>query len=446
VLILAPTRDLAKQVFAVIELFVPLQPFIVPLVLTGGSSTVDDDLKCIHDNHPNILIATPGRLHELISIAQNPLFKSLELLVVDEADRIMDLGEESHLSVIFQSIPKQRRTGLFSATLNQALQEIIKIGLRNPIFLRIQTKTAIPTELNNFYCIADRNYKLAQLISFLNGEAINAKVIIFVLTGAIVDYFYEVLKLLMGESRMIYPMHGQMRQSDRDQSLEDFRASSHGILIATDVAARGIDIPDVDWILQFDPPQDHKMFVHRIGRTARIGRTGKAVIFLRDHEEAYVDFMDIQDVPMSEMVIEVPPESEQVLASIRDFSKGNEPFYRKSILAMVSYARAYGEHRLKLLLRKKEVDFVALGNSFGLVRLPVMPELKDNSAAKEYNERFSEYAEPYKSGDQKMAERAEKEKREKAAKKRKKQRTSEEENVMYQRLHRSGGFRPRQRK
>jgi ATP-dependent RNA helicase DDX55/SPB4 len=266
-------------------------------------------------------------------------------------------------------------------------------------------------------------------------------VIIFALTGAIVEYFVPAFRIVMGAGRPILPLHGQMREGDRERSLADLRAIDNAILVATDVADRGIDIPDVDWIIQFDPPQDPNMFVHRVGRTARIGKKGSALLFLREHEDAYVDSVMNQQVDITERMIAVPPNADDVLESIRLFAKDDENFHKKSIMAMVSYARAYGEHRLKLLLRKKEVDFVALGNSFGLVRLPVMPELKDNPAAREYNAKYADYAERYKKTAAQEAATAKREKEEKA-KKKKKKRTAEEEIVLYQQRHRKGAWIP----
>ena len=446
VLVLLPTRPLAKQVASVAEKFLSAHPYVRMQLMTGGTDSVEDDLAQLNANKPNLMIATPGRLNELLSITGAIIFRGVELFVVDEADKILQDGMAAHLSTIFDAIPRQRRTGLFSATLTQALQEIIRAGMRNPIFLKIKSEGAIPEELTNFYSVVDPNYKLTQLVGFLRNEVKDEKAIVFVLTGDIVDYFTDVLKLLLGDDRPILPLFGKLKQAERERNLEEFRNAEKAILVATDVAARGLDIPDVDWILQFDPPQDHNMFIHRVGRTARIGKKGYALVFLREHEDAYVDFMKQQDVDMVEREVAVPEDSDEMLMKLREVAKTNESFYKKSILAMVSYARAYGEHRLKLLLRKKEVDFVALGNSFGMVRLPVMPELKEQQArVLEYNTRYHEYADPYKTLDAKQEERERREKAEKR-KQKKKQRTAEEEIIMYQQRHRKGAFRPHKKK
>ncbi|OHS99057.1 DEAD/DEAH box helicase family protein [Tritrichomonas foetus] len=431
VLILVPTRELAKQILDVFTQFIQFHPFIKPQLLIGGSNA-SEDYEIYKQNPPNTLIATPGKLHDFITLLPSTAFRRLELFIVDEADQILKNGMEHHLTAIFQALPKQRRTGLFSATLTQALLKITHAGMRNPVFLRIKNDGATPVELVNFYSIVDPDYKLVQLIEFIKKRTNNQKAIIFVLTGAIVEYFTDILLLFFEGTRPILPLFGQMSQADREKSLNAFRDTDEAILVATDIAARGIDIPDVEWIIQFDAPQDPKMFIHRVGRTARIGNTGNAILFLREDEDTYIDYMTNEKVEMNETEIEIPENADQVLNQIREHAKGNREFYQKGMRAMVSYARAYGEHKLKLILRKKKVDFVALGNSFGLVRLPAMPELKDKEKVAEYNDKYAEYNEPYKNDKPKVEQKP----------KKKKQLTADEENALYQLRHRKGGFRP----
>lgn len=442
VLILVPTRELAKQVLDVLTPFIQFHPFIKPQLLIGGC-TADEDYEKYKEIVPNIIIATPGKLHDFITLLPSNEFKRLELFIVDEADQILKNGLENHLTAIFQALPKQRRTGLFSATLTSELLKITHAGMRNPVFLRIKNEGATPVELVNFYTIVDPVYKLVQLILFLKNDVSNQKAIVFVLTGAIADYFTDVLRLFFGENdennenyRPILPLYGQMEQPDRDKSLSTFKDKENAILVATDIAARGIDIPDVEWIIQFDAPQDPKMFIHRVGRTARIGNTGNAILFLREAEDAYVDYMTNQKVDMRETEIEFDKDTaEEMLKKIRTHAMQTREFYEKGMRAMPSYARAYGEHKLKLLLIKKKVNFVDLGNSFGLVRLPAMPELKnDLEKVSEYNEKYAEFNEPYKNDKIDVKKKQQPQK--------KKHLTADEENALYQLRHRKGGFRP----
>lgn len=432
VLILVPTRELAQQVFDVISEFIEFHKFIAPQLLIGGSQVVED-IKKFNESPPNIVVATPGKLNEFIH-EMPAAFKGIQLFVVDEADQILKNGMEAQLTYIFESIPRQRRTGLFSATLTPALHEIIRTGMRNPVFLKINTATATPSELSNFYAIVDPNYKFTQLIHFLRTECRDSKIILFVLTGFIAEYFHDALNVILKDEFNTIAFYGKMSQNDRIEALQKFRDSKSSILIATDVAARGIDIPDIDWIVQYDAPQDWKMFIHRVGRTARIGNKGKAILFLREHEWCYVDFMASEKVVLLEREIGLPEDRDSILMAMREEGKNNSKFYEKSIRAMVSYARAYGEHKLNVVLRKKEVDWIALGNSFGLVRLPVMPEITDKEKAKEYNLKYAEYNVPYVKADAELPSDVSKPKK-------KKKKQDYDDDGVYQKKFRKG-FRP----
>jgi len=394
VLVLVPTRELAKQVFDVATKIASHIDGFIPQFMIGGSQVVED-IEHYNKIKPTILIGTPGKLRELID-SMNDIFKKIELFIIDEADQILQMGMEAHLTSIFQSIPRQRRTGLFSATMTPALHDIIKTGMRNPTFVRIKSSDSItPIELINFYAIVDPRKKFTQLVEFLRTRVAESKSIVFVLNGAIVDFFAETLRIALGSDTKVFPIHGKMKQNDRSANLNSFRECKSGILLATDVAARGIDIPEIEWIIQFDAPQNPSMFIHRVGRTARIGNSGNAILFLRDHEDAYVDFLGQDQITMQEMSIESPNDGDEIMQKIRQAISQSEALYIKSMKAMVSYVRSYSEHKLKLLLRLKQLDLVALGDSFGLIRLPIMPELRGKPGVEEFNSQFSEMAEPY---------------------------------------------------
>ena len=408
VLVLVPTRELAKQVFEVAKLISTVFDKFVPQCAIGGTQ-ISADLAAFEEIKPSILIGTPGKLHEMIESLPETVFKKLELFVVDEADQILNNGDSATLTKIFQSLPRQRRTGLFSATMNSALQEIIMTGMRNPAFIRIKSNDGLtPAELINFYSIVDPKYKFTQLVNFIRTKTKGAKAIIFVLNRQEVDFMNVTLKLILGEEYEIFPIHGKMSQRDRDVSLGSFRESQCGILLATDVAARGIDIPDIEWIVQYDAPQDPSMFVHRVGRTARIGHSGNAIIFLREHEDAYVDFVgSTQGVTMQELHLAVPEDADEILDKIRHAVAESEQNYLLSMKCMVAYVRSYGEHKLKLLMRLKELDLVALGESFGLIRLPGMPELRTpqyKPRVEEFNEMHHDLWEPYDKNDYKLTD------------------------------------------
>lgn len=210
---------------------------------------------------------------------------------MDEADRLLDLGFQNTLDNIFGLLPRQRRTGLFSATQTKEVQALIRAGLRNPVSVTVTEKTSqsTPLLLNNYYVITKDNGKLATLVNFLESED-TQKALLFLPTCACVDYWGCIFKSLFKSKLNVSALHGKMKEK-RSAVLENFRNSDKGLLLCTDVMARGIDIPEVDWVLQWDPPANASAFVHRIGRTARQGQEGSAVILLLQSEEAYVDFI-----------------------------------------------------------------------------------------------------------------------------------------------------------
>lgn len=304
--ILTPTRELATQITKIISVFTPHLPRKLCVSLVIGGRDIVQDNSALQDNGCNVLVATPGRLESVLETQTfiNP--RSLEVLVLDEADRLLELGFQISLNNILKYLPKQRRTGLFSATLTDEVEQLAKIGLRNPvkITVRVQYKSqgqqlvgtdgeapshqAIPSTLTNYYSIVNAEDKLFHLVNFLKQHK-DKKVIVFFLTCACVDYFYRILASYpeisalftpfnvealnavgVGDlvspdasKALLAPMHGKMTQSKRDNVYNTFRQAHAGALLCTDVAARGVDIPEVDWILQFDAPQNPDFFIHR---------------------------------------------------------------------------------------------------------------------------------------------------------------------------------------
>lgn len=161
----------------------------------------------------------------------------------------------------------------------------------------------------------------------------------------------------------------------RNQIFAKFRAMTAGVLVCTDVMARGVDIPDVNWVIQYDPPSSAKAFVHRCGRTARIGNTGHALIFLLPIEDSYVTFLGInQKAPMTQMG---KPESvNNCLPKVQKLAKKDRAILEKGSRAYVSFVQSYAKHECSMIFRIKDLDFGKLATGFGLLRIPKMPELK----------------------------------------------------------------------
>ncbi|XP_017796521.1 PREDICTED: LOW QUALITY PROTEIN: probable ATP-dependent RNA helicase DDX55 homolog [Habropoda laboriosa] len=381
-IIISPTRELAVQINEVLQKFLNNIPDLKQVLLVGGATITEDAEKL--KAAANIIVATPGRLEDIFSncksINMAMRVKSLEILILDEADRLLDLGFSATLDTILSYLPRLRRTGLFSATQTKELQQLIRAGLRNPALITVKEKANIstPSNLKNNYVIVNTEYKLSIMIDFIQREGTNKKYMIFLSTCACVDYFSHVIQAkLMLPSVQVFAIHGKMKNK-RYKVFNEFRRVKSGILICTDVMARGIDISEVDWVLQYDPPCSASSFVHRCGRTARIGNEGNALLFLLETEDAYVDFIKRnQKVDLEKIILEPCMISyEKCLKCMKDLQKHDRLLFDKANRAFVSYIQAYNKHECNLILRLKDIDLGKLAMSFGLLRMPRMPELK----------------------------------------------------------------------
>lgn len=295
-LVVTPTRELATQIAGVFESFMPSQ--LTQCLLIGGRD-LQTDIQCINEQGAQVVVATPGRLIDLLERVDSNLasaMRSLEVLVLDEADRLLELGFEQSINTILSYLPKQRRTGLFSATLTQDVKALIRAGMRNPVTITIRDKlsatdlTPTPKSLCNHYLICSPSAKFSKLLSFIN-QLSDKKIIVFFATCACVSYFSALTRRLC-PSLKILALHGKMK-SKRQKLFSEFSSLTSGVVMCTDVLARGVDFPAVDWVVQFDPPSSAKAFVHRCGRTARMGNVGNALVMLLPTERNYVEFLEL---------------------------------------------------------------------------------------------------------------------------------------------------------
>ncbi|XP_019938030.1 ATP-dependent RNA helicase DDX55 [Paralichthys olivaceus] len=383
-LVITPTRELALQISEVMQQFIQKFPQFTQILLIGGSNPIEDVEK-IKDRGANIVIATPGRLEDMFRRKEDGLdfggsVKSLDVLVLDEADRLLEMGFQASLNTILGHLPKQRRTGLFSATQTQELEKLVRAGLRNPVRITVKEKGVAaaaasqktPARLSNYYTLCRSEDKFNNLVAFLRQHK-HEKNLVFFSTCAGVEYYGRVLEALI-KKVTVCCIHGKMK-SKRNTIFADFRALKSGILVCTDVMARGIDIPDVNWVLQYDPPSSARAFVHRCGRTARIGNQGNALVFLLPMEETYVTFLSLnQQCPLQIM----PPIRDvvDVLPKVKAMSLADRAMFDRGMRAFVSYIQAYAKHECSLIFRIKDLDFASLARGFALLRLPKMPELR----------------------------------------------------------------------
>jgi ATP-dependent RNA helicase DDX55/SPB4 len=384
-LIISPTRELAQQIFDVIEVFLKELKQFNCILFVGGTQTAEDVNK-FEKNGANIIVATAGRLEDLITrtkINFKNHFKSLEILILDEADRLLDLGFSESLNTILKYLPKQRRTGLFSATQTDELNQLIKAGLRNPCYIQVKQKGCdaqkTPVGLNNYFINVNFDDKFHQLVEFLKTKT-QQKHIIFMSSCACVQYFSKILKHFLNENTnkdevKVLALHRKLK-GKRNEIFNEFKQLTKGILICTDILSRGIDIEDIDWVVQYDPPKTPSSFVHRCGRTARSGRVGNAIIFLLPNEDVYVNFILInQRVPLNEYDGQQNGSSyKETIKQIETLALKERELYEKGKEAFVSYIRAYSKHECSHLF---QINFGKLAFGFGLLHMPKMPELKN---------------------------------------------------------------------
>lgn len=390
-LILSPTRELSSQIYHVAQPFISTLSNVKSVLLVGGVE-VKSDVKKLEEEGANLLIGTPGRLFDIMQRMDLLDFRNLEILILDEADRLLDMGFQKQINAIISRLPKLRRTGLFSATQTEAVEELSKAGLRNPVRVEVRAEmktldnstssqqlvpSKTPSGLHIEYLECEADKKPSQLVQLL-AQNMSEKIIIYFMTCACVDYWGVVLPQISALKRLsIVSLHGKMKQTAREKALASFTSLASGVLLCTDVAARGLDIPGVDCIVQYDPPQDPNVFIHRVGRTARLGRQGNAIVFLLPKEEAYVEFLRVRRVPLEER--KSPDDVCDIIPQIRSAAKKDRDVMEKGLRAFVSYIRAYKEHHCSYIFRWRELEIGKLGMGYGLLQLPAMPELKHHN-------------------------------------------------------------------
>ncbi|CCH45033.1 ATP-dependent rRNA helicase SPB4 [Wickerhamomyces ciferrii] len=380
--IVSPTRELSLQIEKVLQSvlkFNPKEQGIRTQVLVGGINSIDEDLRTFQKTNPQIIVATPGRLSEFLKFSNIVHTKNCEVLVLDEADKLLDLNFEKEMNNIFHSLPKQKRVGLFSATILNASSEFHKTGMRNPVKIVVNSKNHKPKTLKLNYHILKPENKINDLFAYLDTFHFRKSIIYFP-TCLSVDYFYSLFKQLTKDNNLndlkFYSLHGKLKTNSRIKTLEKFDSNndSKSILMTTDVAARGIDIENVDLVIQLDPPTDPDVFLHRCGRTGRANNVGQAIVFLNEgREEDYIDFLQVRQIEVYDL--EFNPRQIIKQEQITKWILVDRLRHDQAIRAYVSFIRYYSKHSASSIFRLQSFNYLSLAKMYGLIRLPRMPEL-----------------------------------------------------------------------
>ncbi len=276
-LILCPTRELAIQVSEEIKSVCKFKPGIKVLPIYGGQS-IDTQIMALK-NKPRIIVGTPGRVMDHMRRRTLKL-SNLKMLVLDEADEMLNMGFREDIDVIIKELPEERQTLLFSATLSKEIKEIAKLYLSKPEHIATEHKELTIPSIEQYYIEVRDSSKLELLCRLIDAKNLKLA-LVFCNTKKRVD---ELTSSLQTRGYSAEALHGDMKQTERDRVMAKFRKGTIDILVATDVAARGIDVNDIEAVFNYDIPSDEEYYVHRIGRTARAGKKGVSYSFVFGRE------------------------------------------------------------------------------------------------------------------------------------------------------------------
>jgi ATP-dependent RNA helicase DDX31/DBP7 len=444
-IIISPTRELALQIYEVLRKLLRPFPQIVPGLIMGGEKRKSEKARL--RKGVSILVATPGRLVDHLVHTQSFQHDKCRWLVLDEADRLLDMGFERDLTAIINALNEKktyskRQNVLASATLNREVNRLALLSLIKPVYISTGTEASsttaasssgdlkvkgrvqneedmdefdsnipedervheIPTQLKQHVVVVDDKRKLVALIAIIRSRLKQAgtKMIVFFSNCDSVDFYYMLfsmvevgVSLAKGKEKdrerlfpcSLFKLHGNLNQDVRSSTFQAFSACSSGVLLCTDVAARGLDVPAVNWIIQYDAPSDPAAYVHRIGRTARIGASGDAVLLLTEKERPYLDVlakrqMSLVEVPqqtvLKELKVHLEPNPsndplheaaslQHIIEKLIEASKQVE-LKNMAINAFQGFLKSYATHTktTKHIFHIKNLHLGHLSRNFGL--------------------------------------------------------------------------------
>jgi len=275
-MILVPTRELAAQVAKEFGILARNTRLKAALIVGGDSMN-----RQLHDlrTGASVLVACPGRLNDHLERGTVKL-NQVELVILDEADRMLDMGFLPQIRRIMKTVPHQRQTLMFSATMGSGVSQVAREFLTDPAHVSVGAKAAPPSQIHQTILPVTLENKGAMLIEILKRDDVESA-IVFTRTRSRAD---RVARLLVRSGIKAVAIHGDRSQSQRNAALTGFKNRNYRVMVATDVAARGLDIPDVSHVINYDLPDESENYIHRIGRTARMGKSGEALSLVTPEE------------------------------------------------------------------------------------------------------------------------------------------------------------------
>ncbi|KAH7324655.1 P-loop containing nucleoside triphosphate hydrolase protein [Stachybotrys elegans] len=368
-LIISPTRELAVQIFDVLHKIGRYHAFSAGRVI-GGHNLKEEAERLAR---MNILVCTPGRMLQHLDQTAGFNADNLQILVLDEADRIMDMGFQSAVDALIEHLPKTRQTLMFSATQSKKVSDLARLSLKDPEYVSVHEaeSSATPSTLQQHYIVTPLPDKIDTLYGFIKSN-VKSKIIVFLSSGKQVRFMYESLRHLQPGIPLLH-LHGRQKQVARMEITSRFTSAKHSCLFATDVVARGIDFPAVDWVIQADCPEDADTYIHRVGRTARYQSKGRAVLFLDpSEEEGMLKRLEQKKIPIQKVHVK-EKKKRDIKNSLQNMCFQNPDLKYLGQKAFISYAKAIHLRRDKEVFQFDKLDLDGFAASLGL---PGTPQIK----------------------------------------------------------------------
>ncbi|EHY53063.1 ATP-dependent RNA helicase dbp4 [Exophiala dermatitidis] len=376
-LILSPTRELAIQIFEVLRKVGRNHTFSAGLVIGGKSLQEERDRL----GRMNILVATPGRMLQHMDQTAELDIGNLQMLVLDEADRIMDMGFKATLDALIEHLPRERQTLMFSATQTKRVSDLARLSLTDPEFVSVHegAESATPSTLQQNYIVTPLAEKLDVLWSFIRAN-VKKKILVFLSSGKQVRFVYEAFRHLQPGIPLLH-LHGRQKQTARLDITTKFSNSKYACLFSTDVAARGLDFPSVDWVVQVDCPEDAETYIHRVGRTARYERDGRAVMFVDpSEEEGMLKALERKKVTVEKINVRQKKMQQTIKTQLQNMCFKDPELKYLGQKAFVSYVRSVHVQKDKETFDLKKLDLEAFAASLGLPGTPRVKFVKGEDA------------------------------------------------------------------
>jgi ATP-dependent RNA helicase DDX10/DBP4 len=376
-LILSPTRELAIQIFDVLCKVGKHGHMFAAGLLIGGKS-LESERQALP--RMNILVATPGRMLQHLSQTAAFSVDDIKMLVLDEADRILDMGFQRDVDAIIDYLPKERQTLLFSATQSKKVSDLARLSLQDPEYVSVhaEDKSATPKSLQQNYIVCPVEEKLDTLWSFIQASK-KSKILCFFSSAKVVRFVYESFRHMQPGIPLLH-IHGRQKQGARLDTTAKFSAAKNSCLFATDVAARGLDFPAVDFVIQVDCPDDVDTYIHRVGRTARYNREGRGVLFLApSEEEGMLKRLEAKKVPVEAINVR-QKKRQSIKEQLQNMCFQDPALKYLGQKAFMTYVKSVYLQKDKEVFQLKEYDLEAYAASLGLPGTPRIKFMKGDES------------------------------------------------------------------